>query len=165
MALEKDDANKLIFIDGEAGTGKTYTYKVAAGLVAFSMNKLCVLTATTGIAATLLKSATTVHKGLKIPFGYQAGQTISADLSTPEAKRLLHTPLIIIDQASALSKHLLEYIDQYLRIVTGRKNTPFGGKVIVLGGDFKQTLPVIEKGGQLETIANCVKNSHLWKLF
>ncbi len=32
---------------------------------------------------------------------------------------------------------------------------PFGGKTILLGGDFRQTLPVIEHG----SIANVIGNS------
>ncbi|PIO65326.1 hypothetical protein TELCIR_13012 [Teladorsagia circumcincta] len=40
-----------------------------------------------------------------------------------------------------------------------------GGKTIVVGGDFRQVLPVIEKGRQ-EVMANaCVKQSLLWQHF
>jgi hypothetical protein len=52
-------------------------YKVFSGYVAHRYNKLCITTATTGIAATLMKGASTVHKGLKIPFGYTFGQSIN----------------------------------------------------------------------------------------
>lgn len=40
----------------------------------------------------------------------------------------------------------------------------FGGKVVVLGGDFRQTLPVVRKGTKSETIASCLTNSVLWPL-
>lgn len=33
-------------------------------------------------------------------------------------------------------------IDRYLRDLTGNLDTPMGGKVVVLGGDFRQVLPV-----------------------
>ena len=36
---------------------------------------------------------------------------------------------------------------------------------MIFGGDFKQTLPVIPKGSDLDTISNCMKKSLLWKLF
>ncbi|XP_071719442.1 uncharacterized protein [Rutidosis leptorrhynchoides] len=40
----------------------------------------------------------------------------------------------------------------------------FGGKVVVLGGDFRQTLPVVPKGNRIETIAACLTRSLLWPL-
>ncbi|GJR09125.1 ATP-dependent DNA helicase RRM3-like protein [Tanacetum coccineum] len=38
----------------------------------------------------------------------------------------------------------------------------FGGMVVVLGGDFRQTLPVVRKGTKSETIDACTTNSPLW---
>ncbi|PIC19882.1 hypothetical protein B9Z55_025262 [Caenorhabditis nigoni] len=46
-----------------------------------------------------------------------------------------------------------------------RMNLPFGGEVVVLGGDFLQVLPVMETGGADEQIANCIKKSYLWNQF
>ncbi|XP_057454849.1 uncharacterized protein LOC130746294 [Lotus japonicus] len=40
---------------------------------------------------------------------------------------------------------------------------PFGGKVVVLGGDFRQILPVILKGSRSEIISSSVNSSYLWK--
>jgi len=40
---------------------------------------------------------------------------------------------------------------------------PFGGKVIVFGGDFCQILPVVPKGGREETVSACFQRSHLWR--
>jgi hypothetical protein len=41
----------------------------------------------------------------------------------------------------------------------------FGGKTVVLGGDFRQVLPVVEGGSRLEldTIDASITNSYLWK--
>lgn len=41
---------------------------------------------------------------------------------------------------------------------------PFGGKVILLGGDFRQVLPVIKHGGQADIIESSLKRSFLWSL-
>jgi len=38
----------------------------------------------------------------------------------------------------------------------------FGGKVIVLGGDFRQVLPVVPQGSRRLTIQNCIKHSPIW---
>ncbi|XP_057418813.1 uncharacterized protein LOC130713022 [Lotus japonicus] len=40
---------------------------------------------------------------------------------------------------------------------------PFGGKVVVLGGDFRQILPVIPKGGRQDIVSATVNSSDLWK--
>lgn len=39
-------------------------------------------------------------------------------------------------------RHHLEAFDRTLRDIAG-SDEPFGGKVLVLGGDFRQILPVI----------------------
>ncbi|XP_071918824.1 uncharacterized protein [Coffea arabica] len=38
----------------------------------------------------------------------------------------------------------------------------FGGKVVVLGGDFRQTLPVVCNGSKSQTVNACLINSYLW---
>ncbi|XP_057432558.1 uncharacterized protein LOC130725335 [Lotus japonicus] len=40
---------------------------------------------------------------------------------------------------------------------------PFGGKVVVLGGDFRQILPVISKGSRSEIFGSAINSSYLWK--
>jgi ATP-dependent DNA helicase PIF1 len=42
---------------------------------------------------------------------------------------------------------------------------PLGGKVIVLGGDLRQTLPVIEGGSRSEIVNSAIVNSSLWSHF
>jgi hypothetical protein len=43
-------------------------------------------------------------------------------------------------------------------------NTPFGGKLIIFGGDFRQTLPIIQHGTQLDIINSSMKNSPtIWR--
>ena len=39
----------------------------------------------------------------------------------------------------------------------------FGGKVMLLGGDFRQILPVVLHGGKEEILAASIVNSYLWK--
>ena len=42
---------------------------------------------------------------------------------------------------------------------------PFGGKVIVLGGDFRQVLPVVPHASRATAIKNSIKFSPLWSVF
>nr|VDD43765.1 unnamed protein product [Brassica oleracea] len=39
---------------------------------------------------------------------------------------------------------------------------PFGGKTVLLGGDFRQILPVIPQGTRQETVNVALNRSHLW---
>ena len=52
------------------------------------------------------------------------------------------TALIVWDEAPMAHRHHLEAFDRTLRDVTGR-DEPFVGKVLPLGGDFQQIIPLI----------------------
>jgi ATP-dependent DNA helicase PIF1 len=38
----------------------------------------------------------------------------------------------------------------------------FGGKTMVLGGDFRQILLVVPRGGQKDIVSVSLPQSHLW---
>ena len=63
-----------------------------------------------------------------------------------------------------IPKKALEIVDKTLRDVS-YKDEPFGGKLIVLGGDFRQILPVVKRGFRNTFIEETIKNSFLWLLF
>lgn len=42
---------------------------------------------------------------------------------------------------------------------------PFGGKVVILLGDFCQTCPVIPRGTKADVLNACISRCHLWVLF
>ena len=39
---------------------------------------------------------------------------------------------------------------------------PFGGKCVVLGGDFRHILPVIQKGSRQDIVTATINSSYLW---
>ncbi|WOH12592.1 hypothetical protein DCAR_0832098 [Daucus carota subsp. sativus] len=39
---------------------------------------------------------------------------------------------------------------------------PFGGITVVLAGDFRQILPVVEKGNRQDIVSACINRSYLW---
>lgn len=43
------------------------------------------------------------------------------------------------------------------------EHVPFGGKVFVFGGDFRQVLPVVVRGDAGKVLDACFKSSHLWR--
>ena len=59
----------------------------------------------------------------------------------------------------------LAAIDRALRDIMKTPDTPFGGKVLVLGGDFRQVLPVIPRATRLQIIRKSLKSSPLMAAF
>nr|GEX32834.1 DNA helicase [Tanacetum cinerariifolium] len=70
--------------------------------------------------------------------------------------------LIIWDEAPMSDRHCFEALDCSLKDILNNSNTMFGGKSTILGGDFRQTLPVKKKGSNIE-IADA--SSYLWPCF
>ena len=62
------------------------------------------------------------------------------------------------------SKHAFEAVDKLFRDI--RKNIEiFGGELILVSGNFRQTLPIVKRGNRTKMVENCVKNSKLWCTF
>ena len=53
------------------------------------------------------------------------------------------------------------FVDRLLRDIVGN-NIPFGGKTFLLGGDFRQTLPVVKKANAAQIVEQCILRSPLW---
>ena len=69
-----------------------------------------------------------------------------------------------------LQSHGLRCIDQLLREIMANENwtpspLPFGRKPLLLGGDFRQTLPVVQRGTRAQIVEACIKSSSLWRHF
>ncbi|XP_076911701.1 uncharacterized protein LOC143569754 [Bidens hawaiensis] len=65
-------------------------------------------------------------------------------------------------------KHGFEALDRSLKdILTSASgassNLPFGGKVIVFGGDFRQILPVVPGGSRQQIVNSCLTSSYIWR--
>ena len=64
-------------------------------------------------------------------------------------------------------KHAFEALDRTMNDIfnietSNRSNIRFGGKVIVLGGDFRHILPVVPNGGRQEIVNASISSSYLW---
>ena len=62
------------------------------------------------------------------------------------------------------SKHAFEAVNRLFRDLC-KNNIIFGGKVMIVSGDFRQMLSVVKHGNRTNVIENCVKNSKLWFCF
>ncbi|GKB25186.1 ATP-dependent DNA helicase PIF1-like protein [Tanacetum coccineum] len=76
--------------------------------------------------------------------------------------------LVIWDEAPMTQKYAFEALDKTLWDILGypvpnKRNKIFGGMMILLGGDFKQILPVIPKGKREDIVQACINCLELWK--
>ena len=70
--------------------------------------------------------------------------------------------LILWDEASMTHRYCPEALDRTLRDLM-KVDQPFGGKVVIFLGDFRQVLAVVKRGSKAQIIAATLKNSHLWR--
>jgi ATP-dependent DNA helicase PIF1 len=81
---------------------------------------------------------------------------------------LIHAAsLIIWDEALMTHKIAFEALDRTLcdiiKVPSSANNkVTFGGKVVVLGGDLRQTLPVVQGGSRADIIKSAIIYSTLW---
>jgi ATP-dependent DNA helicase PIF1 len=124
--------------------------------------------ASSGIAAQLLQGGRTAHSRLKIPFDLQANSTCNIRLGSTEAELLQKAKIILWDECPMCHRHAFEALDRTLRDIMAQidprnKHIPFGNKIMVFGGDFRQILPVIKKGNKYTIINASFNRSKLWK--
>ena len=117
-----------------------------------------------GIASTLLINGATAHSTFQIPIPLLPDSTCSIKRQSTRAQILRDTTIFIWDEASMIPANALKAVDVLLRDIT-QVDKPFGGKVMFLGGDFRQVLPVVPRAGREQTIQQCIIHSHLWHHF
>ena len=150
------------FVDGPGGTGKSFVYKTVINYLRGQHKTVCVV-ASTGIAATLI-GGVTAHKRFGMPLDLDADTVSCISAQSQEAKTLCQSDLIIWDEATASHKYAVDLLDRLLQDLMKSK-APFGGKTVVLGGDFRQCLPIVTRGTESQQIAACIKTGKQWPLF
>ena len=161
----KNASDRLFFIDGAAGTGKTHVYRYLFHYLK-SIGRSVIACAFTGIAATLLPEGRTLHSAFKLPLNVtnesMSSLTSSGDTNS-QYNFIRNLDVLIIDEASMISNVLLDCINRSL-IDICKTNTDFGGKFVIFGGDFRQILPVVPKGTRADIVNSCIKRNNIWKL-
>ncbi|KAF8117428.1 hypothetical protein N665_0010s0005 [Sinapis alba] len=98
-----------------------------------------------------------------IPLSPDDFSTCNMTHRTDQANLVKEASLIIWDEAPMMSKHCFEALDRSLTDIVGRKSDkPFGGKVVVFGGDFRHVLPVINGAGRADIVLASLNSSYLW---
>ncbi|XP_026451094.1 uncharacterized protein LOC113351294 [Papaver somniferum] len=122
-----NNLGRTFFLNGSAGTGKTFVYNTLA--------------------------VTRRSKGDVV-------LTCNVDFDSIEVELFPSTKLIIWDEVAM--QNCIEAVDRTLRDVRS-SDEPSGGIIVVLGGDFKQTFPVVQKGRREQIIDASIRSSVLWR--
>ncbi|XP_022895359.1 uncharacterized protein LOC111409550 [Olea europaea var. sylvestris] len=155
--------NGVFFIDGPGGTGKAFLYKVLLATVRFRQ-LIALATASLGVAASLLLTGRTGHSRFKIPLQASSDMRCSVSKQSSLGQLLQMTKLIVWDEAPMINRYVFEVLDKMLKDIT-ECDLPFGGKVVVFEGDFRQVLPVVQRGTKDDIMKASLVFSDLWQYF
>ena len=148
--------DKLVYLTGKAGTGKTTFLKYIRNTTA----KNTVVLAPTGVAA-INAGGVTIHSFFQIPFGpfvpndsrlrtnatgTENKETIYTTFKYSEDKRKIieNLEVLIIDEISMVRADMLDVIDKILGVFRKKPYLPFGGVQVILIGDTFQLPPIAD---------------------
>ncbi|XP_024016211.1 ATP-dependent DNA helicase PIF1-like [Eutrema salsugineum] len=117
--------------------------------------------ASSRIAALLLEGGRTAHSRFAIPIVVNKFTFCSIKKESNLADLIRIAKLIIWDEALMMSKDCFETLDRTMHDIL-EVDKPFGDKVIVLGGDFRQIFPVIPNAGKTKILMATLNSSPLW---
>ncbi|XP_074266148.1 uncharacterized protein LOC141588615 [Silene latifolia] len=157
----------LYFVYGSGGTGKTYLWGALISKIR-SEGLIVLEVASSGIAALLLISGRTAHSRFVIPIKLSETTSCRIEQGSDLAHLIREASLIIWDEAPMVHRHAFEAVDRAFRDIMQlddprAKDRVFGGKTVVLGGDFRQILPVIPGKGRADVVdASISKSTQIW---
>ncbi|KAL6569855.1 hypothetical protein OROMI_014369 [Orobanche minor] len=157
----------LFFVYGHGGTGKTYIWRTLCAALR-GRGDIILPVASSGIASLLLPKGRTAHSRFGIPLDCYEKSSCSKITSNSDLTGLLKkTKVIIWDEAPMTHRYCFEALNRSLvdvmRMPDGScSSSLFGGLVVVLGGDFRQILPVVPKGSRHDIVHASISSSQLW---
>nr|VWP00470.1 Ubiquitin carboxyl-terminal hydrolase 7 [Ganoderma boninense] len=154
----------LVFIDGPSGTGKTFVVNALCDFVR-SLGLIVLATATSAYAAQLLPGGRTTHSTFKIPVS-DNNQFVDSTIPTHSSRADLirESRVAIWDEAPMANKAVFHSVNDLFQRLLDNHDL-FGGKIVVLLGDFRQTCPVVPRGSRAEVVDASIKSSPLWSAF
>ena len=152
MKVVDDRTCGIFFLDAPGGTGKTFVISLILAAIR-SKNQIALAVASSGIAATLLEGGRTAHSALKLLINLLMVDkpTCSVTKNSATAKLMRECKIIIWEECMMVHKKALEAVDRTMQDLR-RDSRRIGGPMILLFGDFRQTLPVIAKSTAADEI-------------
>ena len=165
----KSNQGGLFFVYGSGGCGKTFLWRTLIAKLR-SEGDIVLPVASSGIAATLMPGGRTAHSRFKIPIVLDDFSLCIIGHNSDIAELIKQTKLIIWDEAPMQHRYAFECLDRSLKDIMKavdplRATMPFDGITVVLGGDFRQILPIITQGDRSEVVSACITRSRLWFIY
>ncbi|KAF5764692.1 putative DNA helicase [Helianthus annuus] len=156
----------VFFVYGYGGTGKTFLWKTLAASIRCN-GHIVINVASSGIVSLLLSRGRTAHSRFHIPINLNEDSVCHIKPNSEIVNLLNEAKLIIWDEAPMVHKHAFEALDRTLKdvlSVSDSRNSelPFGGKTIVIGGDFRQILSVVQNGSRQDIVHASLCSSYIW---
>lgn len=142
-----------MLVEEPTGTGKTFLLN---SIICFcEINNIPYISmAYTRMASLQLKGARTVYSRFKMPWS-KDGRFVSYLMNGSQAADdLFRANIILWDQVTSCHKGMIAEVDIVLQRLMQNQRT-FGGKVVVMTGDYRECMPIGESGK--EGIENCIK--------
>ncbi|KAF8095209.1 hypothetical protein N665_0339s0078 [Sinapis alba] len=162
-----NQSGQLFFVYGAWGTGKTYLYRTIIANLR-SSSRVVIPVASSGVAALLLPGGRTAHSQFKLPLTLREVSMCNIPRSSMLASLIAKSDLMIWDEAPMAHRQAFETLDRSLRDLLSpadptADDRPFGGKTVLMGGDFRQILPVVPQGRREDTVLDSISKSYLWQ--
>jgi len=139
LVHQSNASNNAVAILARAGTGKSiWVHHVVRSMRL--KGKGCICVAASALASTVLPHGRTAHAAFKIPVNVLNDTYCSWDAKTKVAIR--NCAVILWDEISMVSTDVAEAVNRSLQSLM-KNDHPFGGKVVVFLGDFRQLAPVV----------------------
>ena len=156
--INKEDG--MFFIDAPGGTGKTFLFNTILSYYR-SKGEIAIAVATSGISALLLRGGKTAHSRFNLPLKIHKDSVANVSMRSNLANLLRETKIIIWDEVVMANKYMLHCVDRLMKEIKQNEES-FGGIKLILGGDFRQVLPVTPRATRGEIVSSTIKYSYLW---
>ncbi|KAJ6019739.1 hypothetical protein N7499_003178 [Penicillium canescens] len=163
--LDQSDIGGCYFIDGRAGRGKTFLMSAMCDRIRADERIVCV-TGTTALSVIHYERGRTAHSAFGIPVQESdMGLVSKVSPQSGRAELLRQASLLIWEELPMAKKAVVECTDQLLQDIM-RNDLPFGGKLFIGLGDFRQVAPVVRgSSGPTATLNSSIRTSTLWNHF
>jgi hypothetical protein len=166
MQVVERTRQEVLFVSGHGGTGKTFLWRTIIAKLR-SQGMIVLAVASSGVAALLLPGGRTAHSRFKIPIDMDDRLLCNIRRGTDLADLVKQTSLVLWDEAPMSHRRCVESLDRTLRDLLsedqpGNAALPFGGLPVVMGGDFRQVLPVVPGASRAEIVDAALSSSPLW---
>lgn len=160
LAAQSTAAVPSFYLDAPGGYGKTFVINTLIRRLN-GAGHIVVATASSGIAALNMPGGQTAHSAFGLSLDPQPGDVASISPVGGRADVLRATKLIIWDEISMSHGYHVAAFDRMLQRVCNN-DAPFGGKVVLFAGDFRQTAPVVKGGTASDIVAASVTHHDCW---